>query len=223
MFAMEWLASYPESKGLKRSTTRSYEGIVRNHLVPAFSTIQMSDLTVDRIENYLAGKRRAGLSPASCNRQLNVLSLIVRAALRRGLIGTNPSLLVDRPKERRRKWRIFTPVEVGAVERAFDELIAEAETDRDRDDRRVVRVMFLTLMATGVRRRELLGLRWRTVSLADPDGPKLRVEETWVRHGVDTPKSAAGLRTVALGKPSPRNSAATWSGRRSRVRTSGSS
>jgi CO/xanthine dehydrogenase Mo-binding subunit len=27
----------------------------------------------------------------------------------------------------------------------------------------------------------------------------MRVEETWVRHAVDTPKSQAGLRTIALG------------------------
>ena len=113
---------------------------------------------------------------------------------------SNPIPLVDRAKEGRRKWRIFSPVEVGAVERAFDELIAEAETDRDRDDRQVVRLMFLTLMATGIRRGELIGLRWRAISLADPDGPKLRVEETWVRHGVDTPKSTAGQRTIAIGK-----------------------
>ena len=38
--------------------------------------------------------------------------------------------------------------------------------------------MFLTLMGTGVRRAELLGLRWRAVLLAEPDGPVLRVEET---------------------------------------------
>ena len=52
----------------------------------------------------------------------------------------------------------------------------------------------------GVRRRlrdrdagrgELLGLRWRHVHLADPSGPTLRVEETFVAHAVDTPKSVA--------------------------------
>jgi integrase len=46
---------------------------------------------------------------------------------------------------------------------------------------------------------EVLGLRWREVYLADPDGPHLRVAETWVRSGVDTPKSEAGERTISLG------------------------
>jgi integrase len=58
----------------------------------------------------------------------------------------------------------------------------------------------LTVMATGLRRGELQGLRWRAVHLADPEGASIRVEETWVRAGVDTPKSDAGERTVALGQ-----------------------
>jgi integrase len=45
----------------------------------------------------------------------------------------------------------------------------------------------------------VLGLRWHSVLLADPDGPVLRVEETWTRNANDTPKSAAGHRTIALG------------------------
>src|SRR5689334_133535 len=33
--AEEWVTTYPEAKGLKRSTRRGYELIVRNHLIPA--------------------------------------------------------------------------------------------------------------------------------------------------------------------------------------------
>lgn len=55
------------------------------------------------------------------------------------------------------------------------------------------------LLGTGLRRGEALGLRWREVRLADPEGPSLRVEETWTRHAVDTAKSRAGHRTIALG------------------------
>lgn len=35
--------------------------------------------------------------------------------------------------------------------------------------------------------------------MADPDGARLRVAETWVRAAADTPKSQAGERTIALG------------------------
>jgi integrase len=198
-FASEWLESYPDAKGLKRSTRRGYEQIVDLHLRPAFGTLKLEEVTVDRIERYLAAKQREGLKPGTRNRTLNVLSLVMKAALRRRLIRENPVALVVRPKEPRRRWRIVSPAEVVAVEQAFEELIAEAKSDRDREDRQLSRVLFLTLMGTGIRRGEALGLHWRRVLLADPDGAVLRVEETWVRHAADTPKSQAGERTIALG------------------------
>jgi integrase len=159
----------------------------------------LGDITVERIERFLVAKRRQGLSPGSLNRQLNVLSLVLRAAKRRGLIRDNPVSLVDRPREQRRRWRILSPAEVAAVERSLDELIAEAGDEHERDDRLTARILFFTMMGTGVRRGEALGLRWRSVLLSDPDGPVMRVEETWVRHAADTPKSSAGTRTIALG------------------------
>ena len=55
-------------------------------------------------------------------------------------------------------------------------------------------------MGTAIRRAEIAGLRWRSVFLADPAGPYIRVEETWVRHATDTPKSDAGNRTISIGE-----------------------
>jgi site-specific recombinase XerD len=100
-FAKEWLATYPDAKGLKRSTRRGYEQIVRLHLVPTIGSLKLGEISVKQIEQYLAAKRKKPLSAATLNRVLNVLSLIMRAALRRGLIHTNPVSLVDRPSERR--------------------------------------------------------------------------------------------------------------------------
>lgn len=198
-FAREWLDTYPATKGLKRSTTRGYVTIVERHLVPAFGALRVGDVTVERIDRYLTAKRRQGLAPASLHRHLATLSLLMRAALRRGLVQANPVPMVERPKGVRRRWRILTPAEVVAVGRAFDMLIEGSGRDGERADFLTARILFLTLMGTGIRRGEALGLRWRSVLLADPDGPVLRVEETWVRAGIDTPKSEAGQRTIALG------------------------
>ena len=111
----------------------------------------------------------------------------------------NPVELVDRPKERRRRWRILTPAEVARVQTAFAELGRDAG---DPDDRAWVRMcgqVFVVVYATGMRRGELLGLRWRRISLADPAGPALRIEETFVGDQADTPKSVASERTIPLG------------------------
>lgn len=197
-FAARWLATYPEAAGLKRSTVYGYGRVVRNHLVPALGAFNLEELDVDVLESYVAAKRRQGLSPRSVNRQLVVCSLILKAALRQRLIRENPVGLVQRPREPRRRWRILKPDEVRRVEEAFRELVDEAAGE-ERAWREQARVIFVVLLGTGLRRGELMGLRWRSVHLADPEGAYLRVEETYVRDAVETPKSEAGERTIALG------------------------
>jgi integrase len=197
-FAREWLGSYPNAKNLKHSTRGSYETIVDKHLVPEFGSRKLEAISVGHLEDYVARKRRNGLAPRSISRHLNLLHLILDAARKRGLVRTNPVADVDRPREPRRRWRILSPVEVARVERAFRKL---AETADAAERRRIeqARVVFLVVLGTGLRRGEILGLRWRAVDLADSGGALRRVVETWVRDGVDTPKSEAGKRTIALG------------------------
>jgi integrase len=196
-FAREWLASYPQAKGLKRSTIETYKAIVETHLIPAFGSLRLGDVYAERIDRYVVGKRRAELCGRTVNRHLNVLSLILKSAVKRRLITASPMAFVERPKEDEVEWRILPPAEVRSVERAFVELIAEAE-DEERAWRESARVVFLLVTEVGLRRGEVLGLRWRAVSLADPEGASLRVSETIVRGRVDTPKSEAGRRTHPL-------------------------
>src|ERR687892_2137380 len=79
---------------------------------------------------------------------------------------------VQRSKVERKRWRILEPHEVPRVSKAFS-------------DGRARRV-FLTLALTGLRRSELVGLRWRHVDLLEGT---LRVEES---------KSEEGERLIAL-------------------------
>jgi site-specific recombinase XerD len=198
--AGDWLAVYPSAKGLKRSTTAGYAGIVNNYVVPLLGHLRIDELDVAVLDRYVADRLAAGAAPASVNRELNVLSLIVRNARKRRLLRENPVELVDRPRERRRRWRILTPTEVGRVRTAFELLMREATEEEEGAFIAQARVAFAVVYGLGLRRGELLGLRWRHVRLADPEGPTLRVEETFVRNRVETPKSAASTRTVAIGR-----------------------
>jgi integrase len=116
----------------------------------------------------------------------------------RGLARGNPVSAVERPREPRRRWTILSPVEIGRVERAFAELVDEAADDDERVWRAQARVVFLTVVSAGLRCGEVLGLRWRDVALADPNGAAIRIRETWVRGGPDTPKSERSERTIAI-------------------------
>lgn len=168
-------------------------------LVPAFVGVKLSDVDVARVERYIATKRKGGLTGATVNRHLNVLSLVMKAALRQGLVRLNPVALVERPKEPLTEWRILSPTDVAAVERAVTEMIqVTPEGSEARAHTETCRVVFLVVQEAGERRGEILGLRWRHVALADPDVPHLRVIETLVRGKVDTPKSEASTRTIPI-------------------------
>lgn len=197
--AREWNETYPTTKSLKHSTVSGYSAIVEGYVVPHLGHLRIGDLDVAVLDRYVADRLRDGLAPATVNRQLNVLSLIVRSARKRKLLRDNPVELVDRPRAARKRWRILTPAEIARVQTAFAELAAEAEEPEERTWVEQAHVVFAVVYGIGLRRGEVLGLRWRHVRLADPDGPTLRVEETFVRNRVETPKSRASARTIALG------------------------
>jgi integrase len=196
-FALEWLATYPDVKGLKRSTRESYETIAKRHLIPELGRLKLAAIDVEDLNRYLVRKRGQGLQPRTLNRHLNLLHALFKSAEAGKLVRSNPVSAVERPREPRRRWTILTPVEVRRVERAFQELADEAETE-ERTWIEQARTVFLTVVSAGLRRGEVLGLRWRDVSLADPAGASLRVRETWVRDQRDTPKSEKSERTIAI-------------------------
>lgn len=197
--AEQWYATYPTAKQLKHSTDVGYRSIVRNHLVPHLGHLTLDRLDVATLDRYVADRLREGCEGSSVNRHLNVVSLIVRSARKQGLMRDNPVELVDRPKEPRRSWRILTPPEIARVRTAYLELERDAADDDERAWVRQSRQVFLVVYGSAIRRGELLGLRWGRVRLADPEGPVVRIEETFVRDRIDTPKSDASERTIPLG------------------------
>jgi integrase len=197
--AEEWLVTYPAAKGLKRSTSDGYRSIVRQHLTPALGHLRVSELDLGHLEHYVASMLAGGAAPRTVNTHLNVVHSVLKSARRRKLVRENVVELVERPSTPRDHWTILTPVELARIETAFRELVVEAVDDVERRWREQARVVFRTVAALGLRRGELLGLRWRNVLLADPAGPRVRVSETIVRGRQDTPKSAASERTLALG------------------------
>jgi integrase len=206
-FASEWLATYPDSKELKYSTVEGYEGTIEKHLIPALGPRRLDSIDVAAIERYVAVKQKevhadgsVGYAARTLHHHLNLLHLLFKAAERRGLVRGNPVAAVERPRKSRRRRAILSPVEIGRVARAFGELIDEAEDEAERAWRAQARVVFLTVIGAGLRRGEVLGLRWRHVFLADPTSPRLEVRETFVRGRTDTPKSEKSERTISLGQ-----------------------
>src|SRR5205814_8002137 len=106
------------------------------------------------------------------NLDLTVLHLILASAKRETKIPANPCDGMERPKTKRRRWRILEPAEVARVAAAFT------------DER--ARTVFLVLMLTAVRNFEVRALKWMDVDLVDD---VLRVRDS---------KTETGERLIAL-------------------------
>jgi integrase len=185
----EWLQG---KRDLRPSTRRCYVDALKPvHLNLGQRPIQsLSKSDLDRLVVLLletGGPRGQGRSPRTVTLMLNVLQQALDDAFRQGLLVRNVAALVQRPRARRTEIATWTADEV----RRFAQLAA---------GERIYVAWLLTLM--GLRRGEVLGLRWREVSL-EPPVPQLRIRQTRVivagkNAVVSDPKTSRGRRTLPL-------------------------
>lgn len=125
-----------------------------------FGDIRLSRLTWSDIESLYAAMRAGGCGSAWVRRCATVLTRALELARKRGLIDANPSKDAARPRTARSKPFAPTAVELREL------LAAAAKRDAEATDTAVV------LASTGLRKGELLALRWADLDL---DGTEVHI------------------------------------------------
>ena len=165
-------------------TLDGYEAIVENHLTPALGHILLRQLQPQAIQAYYS-KACEKLSARTVHHQHRVLSEALKYAVRQGYLGRNPCELVDPPKPQKKAMRTLIPEEL--------EVVLEAASAN-----RFYPVIY-TAVSTGLRRAELLALRWRDI---DFDSQSILVSRTLhKRRGViefKEPKMEHSRRRVSM-------------------------
>lgn len=168
------------------STFERHEQIIRGHLTPAIGRVKLKALTPAHVRSLHREKLDAGLSPATVRK---IHSTLHKALSQAGVDGLIPHNAAD----------------VKAPRPAADEMrpLSEAEartfldTARETGDR--FEALYVLAITTGLRRGELLGLRWDD---ADLNRGTLRVGRALVREGgrhvVGETKTKRGRRRVNL-------------------------
>jgi integrase len=142
-FADDFLELY--SKPNKRSWTRDEFSL--NNLKAFFKGDMLRTIGAEKIERYKA-KRKAEVSPASCNRELACLKTLFNKAVEWGRLGANPAAKVKKLKENNTRERILNAAEARRlVECAGPEL----------------QPILIIALNTGMRKSEILSLRWQDV------------------------------------------------------------
>lgn len=135
-----------------RLTARAYErtrGIVEARLGPAFGNLRIASIRRVDVERYLT-KRMAEVSDGTVIREFNVLKHLLKLATDWELIPRNPAQGVKPPKTPAGRVRYLQPTELHAVLAACPGWL---------------RPIAGLLAFTGMRRSEVLGLRWLDVDL----------------------------------------------------------
>lgn len=182
-YLRQWLQMKITRDGLRASTVSRYTRIVEKDLVPSrLGSMKITEIRRRDIKDYLAGLDR-GVETLKGIRQ--VLHGALAAAVDDELISLNPAERVPLPKGTKRELVFWSPEQAG-------QFLDVASQHRLGD-------LFVIAMFTGLRRGEIVGLRWDDVNLADRT---ITVRHTRVvvdGRAVDSrPKTDSGRRTVDL-------------------------
>jgi integrase len=196
-FAERFLTEHIPGRNLKTSTLVDYRLTIDRHLVPAFGDVELVDLSrrPELVERYATAKLIEGLSPKTIRNHLALLGRMFRVAIRWRLVSANPVEMIDPPRGDGAEPEVLSEIEIAKLLAAYRRLEAEEESEAERAWWSLTRRLVIVALGTGLRRAELLGLRWDDVSLLDR---RVHVRQAWVRNEMTTPKSRTSRRTVDL-------------------------
>jgi len=169
-------------RGSVRESTYSRDKyLLANHTKPALGRVKLRNLSAMHLQRLYRDKLDAGLSPSTIQKMHHVIHKSLSQAVRWDLIARNPADAVKAPRP--------APEEMRPLSSEEAKRLLEA-THGDR-----LEALYVLAVTTGMRRGELLGLKWSDVDL---ENSRLSIRRTLTRTG--------NGKRVALSDPKTRKS-----------------
>jgi integrase len=197
-----WLPA--QRMSLRPSTYASYRAAINLHVVPAVGHIPIQQLSPDPLDHLYAALVAGGLSAKTVRNVHVMIHKSLCDAVRKNLVPRNVADAADPPKLKRAdrdEMKTWTPAQL----RVFFAGVAHHR----------LAAAYLLAATTGMRRGEVLGVRWRDV---DFNGRRLRVRQTILsveyKLTFGRPKTRRGERDIALDAETMRVLTAHWAAQR---------
>lgn len=174
-YAEEWLGTHARLN-CKPATHRRYESSLTNHLVPAFGTTVLTDISKEQVRQ-VAYRLRERLAPKGVTLVLAILRSILQQAVDDEILPSNPVTRIGKhlPK------RPAQPAVQALPPEELVHLLTTIQTHRP-----TYYPLFLTLARTGMRIGEALALQWGDI---DWHSQTIHVQCSYSGRSVGTPKN----------------------------------
>ncbi len=149
-FLREWLEK-TQKYDVGPRTYERYEEVVRLHIIPALGHYYLQKLKPLHIKNFYAKKLEDGLKARTVQNFHNVLHKALDTAVRWNLVARNMCDQVDPPRAEDYEAQ---PLELEQLKK----LMVAAQGHP-------IEALFLLTLATGLRRGEILGLKWQDINM----------------------------------------------------------
>lgn len=178
-----WLKDYARPNLSPRSYER-YTGIIKKYFIPDMGNIPLTLVKPEHIQGHITAIRDQGLKPETIKFHHAVIHKALQTAVKWGLLHRNAADGVDVPRNGHTEMQTWDDFEV----RQFLDTAKES----------VYYALFHTALFTGMRRSELLGLKWEDVEIQTIS---VRRSLHHLKDGTyifTDPKSERSKRTIAL-------------------------
>jgi integrase len=165
-------------------TAQVYQGYMKNRIIPILGNTQLSKLTPVLLQNYVNDLIEKGLASGTIKKLYNILKNALDHAVNMELLPSNPIVKIQLQKVTKKEMKVW---QVNEIEQFLHVAVAH----------RFYAAFYLAI-ATGMRRGEILGLRWKDVDL---EKNTLYVRQTLSGDGkffLYGAKTAAGVRSITL-------------------------
>lgn len=181
-----WLETTHKPPAAKPQTYSNYRTVINKHLISTIGHIVIQKLTPQRVQTLYAQKLHEGLAPRTVGLIHGVLHMALDNAVRWNIVSRNVTDLVDLPHAEKYDAQTLD------VEQA--RTLLEVAKDS------LIETLLLVAVTTGMRRGELLALRWSDIDF--------KHKVLYVRHSVGRvagygyvegdPKSKTSRRKIML-------------------------
>jgi len=173
---------------VKENTLYDYRNYINRDILPLLGNLKVAEVAPDHVQQLISAKHQQGLATASVLRIFRILNAAFKYAVRLGIIPRNPADVVDRPRQRRKEMKVWDETQVISFISSIEGTRWEA--------------LFYVAVTTGLRRGEILGLKWTDLDWVSRNLTIQRQVTTVAGKGLQfhPPKSAAGRRVVVLGE-----------------------